>query len=110
MASEEIVAPDPETEVDFHRLTVLPGGRGLVFTPHTKNPATGAWIDYDATPIARALDATGAGDVFFATWLVSRYHRGEPVERACTVASQLAAAQVAGEFISARSLALDRTA
>jgi len=36
---------DPETEVDFHTLHVLPDGTSLLFSTHRKDPGGGQWVD-----------------------------------------------------------------
>jgi serine/threonine-protein kinase len=36
---DTVLAPDPETEDDFHQVSALPGGRGVVFVVHLKGGA-----------------------------------------------------------------------
>jgi sugar/nucleoside kinase (ribokinase family) len=68
---------------------------------------TGRQTDFAAHPITAVADPTGAGDVFFAAYLVSRLHRGEDCGDATRFAAELAGRQVAGDFIDASSLRLD---
>ena len=59
-------------------------------------------ITYQARAFERLVDTTGAGDVFFAAYLVSRFDMGA----ACDHASFVAAQQISGEYISPISLNL----
>ena len=68
--------------------------------------ATGQRTDFAAHPITSVADPTGAGDVFFAAYLVSRLHRGESCAEAARFAAELAGRQVAGDFIEASLLRL----
>ena len=63
-------------------------------------------IHYDACQIDSVVDSTGAGDVFFAAYLVSRFSDGKDIPSACRYASQIAARQVAGKYISEDRLGL----
>lgn len=56
-------------------------------------------VEYDSRPVRRWTNPTGAGDVFFAAYAVSRLSKGRAVQFAAREAAALAAEQVAGGFI-----------
>ena len=56
--------------------------------------------------VAEVVDSTGAGDVFFATYLTFRHHRGQPVLDSLQWAAERAARQVGGSFIAPAILRL----
>ena len=62
--------------------------------------------NYAATRIDAVADPTGAGDVFFATYLLSRFIKNQDIARACRYAADTAARQVEGKFIPDERLAL----
>ena len=76
----------------------------------------GGWVvdgggmrtDFAPHPVEVVADPTGAGDVFFATYLFYRLHRGEQVTAAARCAAELAARQVEGHFIADEILLLER--
>jgi sugar/nucleoside kinase (ribokinase family) len=72
---------------------------------HSQN---GAAFHYRAKMIEGPVDPTGAGDVFFAAYLVSRFSAGKEIPDACRYAAQIAARQVEGKYITADRLRLDR--
>ena len=61
---------------------------------------------YAATRIDSVSDPTGAGDVFFATYLLSRFIRNQKIAGACRYAADIAARQVEGKFIAVDRLVL----
>ncbi len=67
----------------------------------------GAAFHYLAESIEVPVDPTGAGDVFFAAYLVSRFSAGKEIPDACRYAAQIAARQVEGKYIAADMLSLD---
>ena len=69
--------------------------------------STGRRTEFAADHIGSLVDPTGAGDVFFAAYLVARLHRREGVESAAHSAAALAARQVAGSFIKGSILQLE---
>ncbi|MBW7989292.1 MAG: hypothetical protein FVQ84_04645 [Planctomycetes bacterium] len=69
---------------------------------------SGEVVSYKAQRINHAVDATGAGDVFFAAYLVSRLHRRRSVMVACRHAALVAARQVQGRYIPEDLLRVER--
>ena len=75
----------------------------------------GGWImdpagrrtEFAADHIGQLVDPTGAGDVFFAAYLVARLHRRDKVESAASFAAAFAPRQVAGLFIKGSTLQLE---
>ena len=61
---------------------------------------------YDAVPVRRIEDPTGAGDVFLAAYLTARMGDRSPQE-AARFAAEISARQVAGDWLDAAMLALD---
>ena len=64
----------------------------------------GALFHYDACKIDAPVDSTGAGDVFFAAYIVSRFSEAKATYQACRRAAQIAAQQVEGKYITADTL------
>jgi sugar/nucleoside kinase (ribokinase family) len=56
-------------------------------------------VSYQAKAVEHKVDPTGAGDVFFASYLASRLHARQSIEEACERAASLAARQVEGRYI-----------
>ena len=67
--------------------------------------AAGDEVEYAAVPTIER-DPTGAGDVFFATYLVSRLRDRLSVRLSCARAAAIASRHVAGEHILEATLAL----
>jgi sugar/nucleoside kinase (ribokinase family) len=66
----------------------------------------GQELAFRAAPVDRALDPTGAGDVFFAAYLAQRQFFGASIEAAMAHAASRAAQQVEGRFIMQSELLL----
>ncbi len=60
---------------------------------------------YSAAPASPAVDPTGAGDVFFAAYLVGRLRDRKPAAEAARAAAACAAEQVAGRYLTDLTLA-----
>ena len=87
------------TKFKIHELVVTLGSKGGFVQKQD-----GKIFHYNAHKIKLAVDPTGAGDVFFAAYIVSRFSKGKDIPEACIYASQTAAQQVEGKYISADSL------
>jgi sugar/nucleoside kinase (ribokinase family) len=61
---------------------------------------------YTSELVARIHDTTGAGDVFFGTYLAERVLRKSSIEDACQAGASWAARQVSGQFIRPEELLL----
>jgi len=60
---------------------------------------SGEVVSYKARRVNHVVDTIGAGDVFFAAYLVSRLHQRRSVRVACKHAALIAARQVQGRYI-----------
>jgi sugar/nucleoside kinase (ribokinase family) len=67
---------------------------------------SGETFHYDAALIKTPVDPTGAGDVFFAAYIVSRFANQKDIPDACIYAAKIAAQQVEGKYITKDVLAL----
>jgi len=67
---------------------------------------TGEEASYSAKPVDSIRNTVGAGDVFFASYLIHRLYRGEDMVISCGKASQLAARQIEGRYIRPETLKL----
>ena len=67
---------------------------------------SGEIFHYDAALIKTPVDPTGAGDVFFAAYIVSRFANQKDIPDACIYAAKIAAQQVEGKYITKDVLAL----
>ena len=66
----------------------------------------GTRTEFASRQVAEVVDPTGAGDVFFATYLALRLQRGQAVSDSLQWAAERAARQVAGGFITPAILRL----
>ena len=74
---------------------------GFVQTQH------GEIIEYTADTVNSPIDPTGAGDVFFAAYIVSRFSNQIQIPDACRYAARIAAHQIEGKYITADQLGLE---
>lgn len=78
--------------------------------------AQGGWVRtvtgeegvYHAIPPDRIHTAVGAGDVFFAVYLVCRMYQQKSIAVSCETAASLASQQIGGQYIRPDQLCLDR--
>ncbi len=91
-------------EFKIQELVVTSGPKGgYVLT------GDGQTVCYAGVPIQSAADPTGAGDVFFASYVIDRLIRQRSVAQACASAAALAALLVEGRFILPQTLSLAKT-
>ena len=67
----------------------------------------GKIFQYDAAKVKSQVDPTGAGDVFFAAYIVSRFSKQMQIPDACRHAARIAAQQVEGKYITINELGLE---
>jgi sugar/nucleoside kinase (ribokinase family) len=67
-------------------------------------PIDSGKIEYQPAPIVKFDDPTGAGDVFFAAYIIGRYLEKKDIRDACHYASRLSARQVEGRYINISEL------
>ena len=64
-------------------------------------------FEYAAEPATAPVDPTGAGDVFFAAYILSRFSSQMNIPEACRYAARIAARQVEGRYITDSQIGLD---
>lgn len=67
----------------------------------------GKRFHYDAAKMKTPVDSTGAGDVFFAAYILSRFSNKNDISDACNYAAKIAARQVEGKYITTDILSLE---
>jgi sugar/nucleoside kinase (ribokinase family) len=67
---------------------------------------SGKTFQYDAEKVKSPVDPTGAGDVFFAAYILGRFLGRKEIDDACRYAARVAAQQVAGKYITIDRLGL----
>ena len=68
---------------------------------------TGESHNYAACTVNVPIDHTGAGDVFFAAYILSRFTNQMQIRDACRYAARIAARQIEGKYITIDRLGLD---
>ncbi len=68
---------------------------------------SGETFEYAAEPATAPVDPTGAGDVFFAAYILCRYSSQMNIPEACRYAARIAARQVEGRYITDNQLGLE---
>jgi sugar/nucleoside kinase (ribokinase family) len=69
----------------------------------------GEELYYSAKSLAKLVDPTGAGDVFFAAYLFSRFFKAKDLADASKLAANAAGQQVEGKYITTNELGLRLT-
>jgi sugar/nucleoside kinase (ribokinase family) len=92
------------TEFGIEELVVTAGRKGgYVLT------ADGETVSYAGVPIQSVADPSGAGDVFFASYVTGRLIRHLSIAESCKGAAAAAARLVEGKFIRPQALILTQT-
>ena len=94
-------APEFLREFAIQEIVVTQGAQGGVIRNINGNE-----LRYKAHPAAREGDTTGAGDVFFASYLTQRFFKKRSAEDSAEWAAKIAAHQVEGKYIPASMLRL----
>ncbi|PID56245.1 hypothetical protein CSB45_11985 [candidate division KSB3 bacterium] len=97
----EISLPRLMRRFSIQEIVVTQGSQGGIVKDIDGNE-----LRYKACPVSVDGDSTGAGDVFFATYLTQRLFHGQPAEDAANTAARQAARQVEGTYITADELRL----
>jgi len=63
-------------------------------------------VRFNAVPVQSAGDPTGAGDIFFAAYVVGRFMKKMDISNACAYATELTALQISGNYITENRLSL----
>ncbi len=63
-------------------------------------------VSFEAKPVPRIIDTTGAGDIFFAAYLIYRFHKHRNISESTQYAASIAARYVAGLYIPVGQLKL----
>ena len=56
-------------------------------------------IPFRAMPVKNFTDFTGAGDVFFAAYLIKHLYHGEEISTSCDYAARIASLKIKGDYI-----------
>ena len=56
-------------------------------------------ISFKAVPVKKFTDCTGAGDVFFAAYLIKHLYHREEISTSCDYAARIAALKIKGSYI-----------
>lgn len=67
---------------------------------------SGQELQYNAVKAKSVHDPTGAGDVFFAAYTISRFSKRSSIADACCYAAKIATRQVEGNYIALERLSL----
>ena len=98
---EELTPIDALRRFGIEELVLTRGAAGgLVQT------RAGHTCPYAAVPVDRLVDATGAGDVFFAAYVYHRRYEHASIQDAAHAAAETAALQVSDRFIRRATLAM----
>ncbi len=63
-------------------------------------------VRFRAVPVQSSGDPTGAGDIFFAAYVIGRFMKKMDISNACAYAAELTALQISGNYITEDRLGL----
>ena len=89
---------DPARLLDRYNIEefiVTQGAKGGFVLNHKNSE-----VRFDAVPVQSPGDPTGAGDIFFAAYIVGRFMKNMPISNACNYAADLTALQISGNYIT----------
>ncbi len=98
---EQVSLPHLLERYRIQEMLVTCGSRGGIV-----RTSAGEDVRYAPHPVKETVDTTGAGDVFFAAYLVHRVLEGASIAQAAEHASAIAARHIAGQHITRQQLAL----
>jgi len=98
---EQASLPQLLARYQIQEILVTCGSRGGI-----ARTAEGEEVRYAAYPVTHIVDPTGAGDVFFAAYLIHHILEGASIAQAAEQSSALAAQHIAGQYITRQQLAL----
>ena len=87
---------------NIRELVITEGSKGgQILRPKAKP------ISFRAISINNFTDFTGAGDVFFAAYLIKHLYHGEEISPSCNYAARIASLKIKGDYILSSNLDLD---
>ena len=87
---------------NIQELVITEGSKGGQILRPKANP-----ISFRAMPVNNFTDFTGAGDVFFAAYLIKHLYHGEEISTSCEYAARIASLKIKGGYIPSSDLDLD---
>lgn len=87
---------------NIQELVITEGSKGGQILRPKANP-----ISFRAMPVNNFTDFTGAGDVFFAAYLIKHLYHGEEISTSCQYAARIASLKIKGGYIPSSDLDLD---
>ena len=92
------------TRYNIEEFIVTQGKEGGFVVDHKNNE-----VRFKAVPVRSPGDPTGAGDIFFAAYVVGRFLKKMDISNACAYAAELTALQIGGDYITENLLGLPPT-
>lgn len=89
------------TRYDIQEFVVTQGRKGGFVIDKKNNE-----IRYSAKPVNVSSDPTGAGDIFFAAYVIGRFMKKMNISDTCAYAAELTAMQISGNYITENQLGL----
>ncbi len=83
-----------QRQYDVKEIVITKGKKGGTILSES-----GKEMNYDPSPANQIGDTTGAGDVFFAAYLVARLYQKQNITESSRYASSIAAKQISGNYI-----------